>query len=343
MAKDRGVYLRGKVWWIRYTIHGVRHFEPVGPNKRHAVRARERRLAEVEDERFGVPPHPHIPTFREFVETKWRPEIAIGRKPSTLRGYETALAHHLLPDFGPLPLQAITRAAVRAFIARKSRQQRTSYSRRRPNPNRPTLAPKTILNLVALLSAILESAASDYELLPHNPLRGILRHAHFPTQAYRPRDRRPQVLEPDAFRRAIEFLAPRPLRMVLTATLTGLRWGEQVALRIEEDMDYRHNHLRITRAFYRRIPQTPKTEQSVRDIDMGPTVRRIMQLTPWTEGLVFSPDGVIRIGDGSWLKRQWRQAQLRAGIRRPIRWHDLRHQFVSLLIAAGKSVKYIAQ
>ncbi len=61
------------------------------------------------------------------------------------------------------------------------------------------------------------------------------------------------------------------------------------------------------------------------------------------EGLVFSPDGTGRIGDGSWLKRQWREAQIRAGIRRPIRWHDLRHQFVSLLIASGKSPKYVAQ
>ncbi len=28
---------------------------------------------------------------------------------------------------------------------------------------------------------------------------------------------------------------------------------------------------------------------------------------------------------------------------KPIRWHDLRHQYVSLLIAAGKHPKYISQ
>jgi integrase len=44
-----------------------------------------------------------------------------------------------------------------------------------------------------------------------------------------------------------------------------------------------------------------------------------------------------------WIKRRWRAAQSSAGIRRPIRWHDLRHQFVSLLIAAGKNPLYIAQ
>jgi len=73
---------------------------------------------------------------------------------------------------------------------------------------------------------------------------------------------------------------------------------------------------------------------------MGPTVRRIMKEVPWSEGVVFSPDGATRIGDGSWLKRQWHAAQVRADIKRPIRWHDLRHQFVSLLIATGKNPLY---
>jgi hypothetical protein len=68
-----------------------------------------------------------------------------------------------------------------------------------------------------------------------------------------------------------------------------------------------------------------------------------MKAAPWSEGLVFSPNGRQAIGEGSWIKRQWRKAQLAAKVRHPIRWHDLRHQYVSLLIAAGKSPKYIAE
>jgi len=56
----------------------------------------------------------------------------------------------------------------------------------------------------------------------------------------------------------------------------------------------------------------------------------------------FSVNGETPIGDGSWIKRQWRDAQLAAGIAHPISWHDLRHLFVSLLIAAGKHPKFIA-
>ena len=61
------------------------------------------------------------------------------------------------------------------------------------------------------------------------------------------------------------------------------------------------------------------------------------------DSYAFSPDGLTPIGNGTWIKRQWRKAQIAVGVKQPISWHDLRHQFVSLLIAAGKHPKYIAK
>lgn len=338
-----GLWLRGKTWWIHYyDQYGQRHYERVGPSHRRAVRARAARLAEIEAGRFGLRPFRKIPTLREFVEGPWRREVSIGLKPSTLRGYEMILRVHLLAEFGNHPLSSITRAAVKAFIAQKCRQQRTSRSMHNPNPNRPTLSNKSIRNMVAVLASILEVATVEYELLPVNPLRGILRRKNFPTDAWRPADRRPRVLEPQDFVCAVNQLASPTLQMVLVAALTGLRWGELVALRMGEDIDFRRNKIHITRSLFKRISQTLKTDRSLRSVDICPTVRRIFEEVARREGLIFSPDGVTPIGDGSWLKRQWLRAQQRAGITRPIRWHDLRHEFVSLLIAAGKSVKYIA-
>ena len=90
------------------------------------------------------------------------------------------------------------------------------------------------------------------------------------------------------------------------------------------------------------MPGVPKTEGSEGEVPISPTVRRILQQVKWSQGYVFSRDGVRPIGDGSWTKRAWTEAQRAAGIARPITWHDLRHLFVSLLIAAGKHPKYIA-
>ena len=128
--------------------------------------------------------------------------------------------------------------------------------------------------------------------------------------------------------------------MILVAALAGLRWGELVGLRVAEDVDFKRNRIRVTRSLYNRIPQTPKSQRSIGDVDMTPTVRRI--LLSKKEGWAFSKDGEP-IANGTWVKRQWRKAQAAAGIRRPISWHDLRHEFVVLLIAGGKHPKYIAQ
>jgi len=132
--------------------------------------------------------------------------------------------------------------------------------------------------------------------------------------------------------------------MVLVAALAGLRWGELVGLCIDEDIDFHRNKICVSRALYRRIPQAP-TSWSVGEVDMCPTVRHIFRkiANERRAGWVFSAPTGAPIGNGTWIKRQWRKAQLAVGITRPISWHDLRHEFVSLLIAAGRHPKYTAQ
>jgi integrase len=316
----------------------------VGPKRRLAQRALDARRAAIAAGKFNVRAARAPITLRQFVDETWRPQVLVLRKPSTQRGYEWMLRHHVLPTFGDTPLIGVTRPAIKEFIARKAQAQHQSRNKTKPaNPERAKLAPKTVVNLVSLLGSILASAADDYDLIPSNPAAGLLRRRNIPAEM-RPRDRRPHVLEPEDFRRSVEAVADlRVRRMVLFAALTGLRWGELVAVRMEHEVDYPANKLHITRAFYRRATQTPKSEQAVRDVDMSPLVRAILKTVPWTEGLVFSPDGVRRIGEGPWIKRQWYKAQLAARVRHPIRWHDLKHQFVSLLVHAGKNPLYIAE
>ena len=78
---------------------------------------------------------------------------------------------------------------------------------------------------------------------------------------------------------------------------------------------------------------------------MCPTVRRIFQkiVDARPTGWAFSSNNDTPIGNGTWIKRQWRKAQVAVGVTRPISWHDLRHEFVCLLIAAGRHPKYIAK
>jgi integrase len=341
---DVGIRRKGQRWEVSYYDRGRRYFTTVRGSLSTARRVRAQMIADVERRRHGLRNPRAMPTLSDFVR-RWRAEVAIGLARSTRRSYDTALTHHLLPSFGDMPLDLITKAAVQAFIAEKAVQLRWDYTKgKHPNPNRPTLAGKTIRNMVAVLHSLLESAVEDYELLDRNPLAGVLRTRRRRRFAERKLRESPKVhfLEPDDFKRALEALPRDDVRhMVLVAALAGLRWGEQVALRVE-DVSWRRNRLVVTRALYRRIAGPPKTEESEGEVPICPTVRRILQRVPWTRGYVFSRDGQQPIGDGTWIKRQWRQAQVAAEIAKPITWHDLRHMFVSLLVAAGKHPKYIA-
>jgi integrase-like protein len=155
---ERGVYKRGSVYWIDYLdLRGRRHREPVGPSYRVAVQARRQRLADIAHGKFGLRRRGRAMTLQAFADKHWRPEIAPSLSPAYVRSCEANLRNHLLPYFGTWPLATITRADVRAFVAKLR------------NPEH-TLTPKTMKNVIGLLGALLEYAAADYELLEANPL-----------------------------------------------------------------------------------------------------------------------------------------------------------------------------
>jgi len=79
--------------------------------------------------------------------------------------------------------------------------------------------------------------------------------------------------------------------MAIVAALAGLRWGELIALRLEKDIDYRRNVVRVTEQLQKRLPLPPKTPAGVREVDMTPLVRKVMESTSRASGFIFSPDG----------------------------------------------------
>lgn len=87
----------------------------------------------------------------------------------------------------------------------------------------------------------------------------------------------------------------------------------------------------------------PKTDRSVRDVDMVPTVRRVLEvlLGRGSSGIIFPGvhDGVF---PRSPWRRAWDRTILAAKVRR-IRPYDSRHACASLLIAARKNPLYIAR
>ncbi len=116
-----------------------------------------------------------------------------------------------------------------------------------------------------------------------------------------------------------------------------MRWTEQ------NWPDFVANKIHVTISYEARskVLGAPKTDRSVRDVDMVPTVRQVLESLPCRKGLVF-PRADGRIFSRDTMYDAWQRTLEEAGVRR-IRPYDLRHTFASLLIAVGKNPLYIAR
>jgi|TARA_R100001163_G_C5057796_1_gene194335 integrase len=127
--------------------------------------------------------------------------------------------------------------------------------------------------------------------------------------------------------------------LITTARLTGLRAGEQAALKWPEiDLDKGVISIKYARKKGGKLGD-PKTKSSVRYLELAPEVVAALRLwktmqTPKEarNGFVFAnEEGNMNIDNSVWRNRILHKACDKAEVER-IRWHDLRHFFASILI-----------
>lgn len=117
----------------------------------------------------------------------------------------------------------------------------------------------------------------------------------------------------------------------------GLRQGELLALRWR-DIDWAGVKVNVSRAVSAGIETTPKSGKG-REIPMSDQLVGALNRLSQRHDYVASDDLVFcdALGghlDASALRRRYVTARDSAGLR-PLRWHDLRHTFGSLLVAGG--------
>ena len=317
-----GVVRRGARYAIRYyDASGRQRWETIGPNRKDAETVLHQRLYEVRSGKFPIIARRTRVTFAAFAE-EWESKHLVLVRASSGKRYRELLKHQLLPAFGDRALTAITPSAVQAFVAEAV------------PPGR--LAPKTVNCALALLKQML-TAAADWGYLAASPL-GKVRKARL--------SRRSLLLWTPAEIRKFLMAAPEAWRPVwVIAAFSGLRPGEIQAMRWTEQNwpDFITNKIHVTMSYEARskVLGAPKTDRSVRDVDMVPTVRQVLESLPGREGVVFPrADGGIFSRDT--MYDAWQRTLQKIGVR-SIRPYDLRHTFASLLIAAGKNPLYIAQ
>lgn len=263
-------------------------------------------------------------TWGRWADEVWWPSRTVAA--STARMDRLRRANHLDPQWGDVPLGAITRTDVKSWAS---------------SLRRAGLSAESVKRCVHLLSASL-AAAVDAEVIEANPA-ARLRLPSGPTDRERYLTRE-QVA-------AIREQLPTELdRFVLDLLVsTGIRWGELAGLH-RARVDTARALLRVVETWDEtssRMKADPKGKRS-RAVPLTPElVERIDSLEPVGEScgcehevgrcvgplLVTTPSGAP-LRNQNWANRVWRPAVARSGVGH-VRPHDLRHTYASWLLQAG--------
>lgn len=232
-------------------------------------------------------------------------------KPSTLVDYRSALKAHLLPAFGDRELESITPEEIERW-----RRSLTGLSNRSKN------------KLLIQMHGVFRRALIVWGL-EVNPLARVEKHPMRPSGDV-------QVFSPEEVWALVRAAASeQDGSLFLTAAFTGLRMGELLALRWR-DVDFAGSTIRVRASYAGAQLTTPKSGK-VRAVPMAPDVATVLaklarrEFRTTDDDLVFAGEtgGYL---DGSALRRRYREALTRAGLRR-LRFHDLRHTFGTRMIA----------
>ena len=245
--------------------------------------------------------HAAVPTFEEFVRGPG--QVCINRcKPSTLKAVRWVLNAQLLPTFGSLPLDWITRADVTRWF--------DEYSR---------TAPGGANHALSVLRRILNHAV-ECEHLQTNPARSVKRNPRPKLTRFLSREeisRLHRVLDHYGRARPSRVQQADVIRLLL---LTGCRRGEILVLRWQ-DVD--GDTLTLVDA-----------KTGPRRVFLNAPARAILERQPRSGNAYIFPSPVDSKRPLSCDLRLWYSVRREAGIE-DVRLHDLRHTFASHAVLRG--------
>jgi len=334
-----------EAWWVFTHYEGKRRKKRVGSTKAHKREAEQiakkinaalalGQFKPDSEERTPIAFGPHL--------RAWHSRYSVTFKP---RYVETSLGlidQHLEPFFGRLDLREIRGGHLLDYVKVKLDDD---------------YAPSSILNGLSIVRRVLNLAVKD-GLIDRNP---ALRVGELIGRVSRGKATQVAVVASWTREEAETLLGLAreheptfaPLLHFLLAT--GARRGEALGLRWE-DVDIERRRITIRRALTKGHSVTPKSGKArvvaipgglAADLfDLFAERRRESLRRGWAE--VPAPVFCSEVGtplDERNVTRSWDRLRRRAqkhGVR-PLRLHDARHTFASLALAAGRSIRWVAE
>ena len=253
-----------------------------------------------------------VPKFRDFVEGEWKTARYDRLKPSGRKGVDNALKTQLLPNFGTLPLDRITRSRVNRWFDQYSRS-----------------APGGANYALDTLSRILNHAIVCGRITI-NPTRGVRRNPRRKMTRFLSREeirRLHAVLDACVAERPVYAPAADIIRLLL---LTGCRRGEIVNLQWREVGED--------------ILELVDSKTGPRTVFLSPKAKAIIERQPRPDSPWVFPSPVNREKPRSAesVERLWTMARKQARIE-DVRLHDLRHSVASQAVLKGVPLPVVAR
>ncbi len=332
-----GVRTRGNSIVIDFTYNGQRcreslRIKPTKTSLREVSRKRESILYEIAMGKFEYANHfPNSKNALLFSKNKgalitieqalkeWLKRAEKRCQHSTIRDYNSAIFHHLIPTFGHLFLNQISVTHIYDWIDSLS------------------ISNKRINNVLGPLKQAMNDAYHE-GFLENNPLERL--------RILPPNTKEVQPFTIQEINKILSQLEGQPLNLINFAFWSGLRTSELIGLRWE-DIDLNNGKAHIRTAIVRGVLKTTKTSSGIRTLELtSKAIAALKQQASFTANRTYVFNDPLTNnpwkGDHIIRKRIWIPALKKAKIpyRKP---YSTRHTYASIQLSQGKNPLWVAQ
>jgi integrase len=309
-VKVKGIYQRGKTWWITYCVGGHQRFESsLSTKKRDAQELLDIRKGAAREGRLKLPKS-NAPRFDEYAHSF----LLTVQHPTTRKRYGSSI-RSLAECFRNMKLSDITPDVIEDF-----KEKRLSNGIRTATVNRDLAVLRRMMRLAERKMLISESPFRDVEFLEERKQR-----------------RRPHILTFEEEDRLLAAAMPNLRALAVLILETGMRSSREALALSWTDVDFVNDLVKVRES---------KTQAGERTIPIS--ARCKVELLRWRDllGPQFSSYVFPNMRDPSKplkdVRRSWTKALKDAGLQ--YFWiYDLRHTLASRLTQAGVSPIFVAQ
>jgi integrase len=335
--RHTGVRSRGESIILDFTYQGQRcretlRIKPTKTSLKEASRKREAVLYDIAMGKFDY--SQHFPNSQNAINLTsksgrfitienalkdWLKKKEKYCQYSTIRGYNTLIYAHLIPEFGHLKLSDLRPSHVEGWL------------------DNLCISNKRINNILSPLRQLFKDSLFD-EVIDKDPLQRV---RFLPVE-----QREPSPLTQEEINLVLSHLSGQEHNLFKFAFWSGLRTSELIGLRWE-DIDFKNNRFYVRVAVVSGREKTTKTASGQRTVDLHPeSLSALKSQLEYTkkQGRVFHDPKTNQSwqGDQPIRKRVWTPALKAVNIpyRSP---YQTRHTFASMMLSRGENPMWVAQ